>query len=231
MPKISVTTSRHGPAGSRHSIASSLGGKMTMAKLLARTLEPPYSYQDYYEYLKITHSEENLEFLDAVRQYQQQAIKVFPYKLNKNQSLDTPMSPRSPPPQDVDPTQPVQGSLSDEEFEKLLAKLKAQSDAIYDTWISNEAPREVNLPYKIKKPFMDWREKQVLHPDIYNASFDHILMMLQNDNFKRFISPDRVAQKSISPVSPLVQQVQEDVPTARKRSVSDKMKGFFKAKK
>ena len=132
---------------------------------------------------------------------------------------------------DVDPLKPIKPSnMEDAEFKKVLDTLKNHENQIYNTFLSVEAPHEVNLNSKIKKPLMEHHIKASLHPDIYNAAFDHILIMLQNDHFRKFMIIAKTQPVVKAPPASAVQEKEE--PALRVRaSISDKMKGFFGKKK
>ncbi|KAJ3316059.1 hypothetical protein HDV04_000268 [Boothiomyces sp. JEL0838] len=157
--------------------------------------------EDFLLFLQKQLSEENLKFLLAVSDYEKLARDLFPNPIplprmsmivrgttvarrdtklpgvieEPDIALDKLHFPEKP------------ATLSEEEYQKLLQKVQEAHHLIYEQYISESAPSEINIPTKIKKPLISKLSKNVLHPDIYRESKKHIFDMIQQNNLAKFL--------------------------------------------
>ena len=77
--------------------------------------------------------------------------------------------------------------MSNSVFAKILGELEEASGKLFDTYISGDSPREVNILYASKTKMAADMAADVLHPNMYAASFHHIAAMLMQNFLHRFL--------------------------------------------
>ncbi|KAI9329752.1 hypothetical protein BDR26DRAFT_872156 [Obelidium mucronatum] len=186
--------------------------KIGLVQVLEDQLPPPLSCKEFHDFLLQEHSEENIEFYFALRQYKNLCAAV-PEELLRN-TLSPPLAiPEvatemlTPSPDNTDastltiPSTSPYPSLKkpnilatcEETHEVLLSKhnipqLKETLEkTIMQVFFRPNCPREVNVPSKILKPlFKAIDQDGNIHPEVFNASLDTILTMMRLSSFPNF---------------------------------------------
>ena len=179
--------------------------KITIHQVISDSLVQPFKYDDYYQYLKISKAEENLEFLQSIHRYMLDAFPLFPeamYPAMKSPHSPTDQYKKRPQNAEIDhkvinPKKPSQ--MSDAKFKESTESLKSQLSRIIVTHVRSNATREVNLPNTIKKPLLDAYENGWLHGDILMHSYEHIAEMLIINGFSKFLQ-EQVANSKINTI-------------------------------
>ena len=107
--------------------------------------------------------------------------------------------------------------MSNSVFAKILGELEEASGKLFDTYISGDSPREVNILYASKTKMAADMKENVLHPNMFAIAFHHIAAMLIQNFLNKFlvlmakegpraddshsISPKRSIQEGDSPVA------------------------------
>ncbi|TPX78524.1 hypothetical protein CcCBS67573_g00238 [Chytriomyces confervae] len=125
---------------------------------------PPFSHKDFKEFLYREHSEENIEFFLALREYTQICSNV-PEELLRH------------------------AVFSDEKTQemKYLGVAIITVLQILDRFLHQGSILELNIPAKIKQPLMDnIRSHQNIHPEVFADAMGNVFAMLKLSSFPSF---------------------------------------------
>ncbi|KAJ3016229.1 UNVERIFIED_CONTAM: hypothetical protein HDU68_012305 [Siphonaria sp. JEL0065] len=148
----------------------------------------PYSLDDFKEFLKNEHSEENIQFYMDLQEYRLLCQKV-PSHILKNISTEL--------------------TQEDSPFAENLSKIKASMDRILKTYFSKESLTELNIPSKILKPFLVAVTEQFNHhPRVFDPVAENVLQMMKLSSFPNF--QKSAAAKGALELKLTLKQVLED---------------------
>ena len=184
-------------SGTTTTIVKSPSHDVTIDKVLANLTAPPYSRKQYREFLEISKSEENLDFLVEVMAYQKYASRFYPLTVLSTRTLDmfencNQLSQFTKPTSSED-LQPNSELDTIENIAKVVLD-------ITNKYIKNQAPFEINLSSRIKKPLLMLIETGHYNPEIFTEAVTHIRDMLQQNGFDHFLKPSPAS--AISPSTP-----------------------------
>jgi hypothetical protein len=84
-----------------------------------------------------------------------------------------------------EPIRPV--SVSQEDFEKILANMKCDFDNILSCFVNEDSPKQINLSVKQVNDLQEHSNKARVNPIVFNASYDHIYEMLRLNLLQKFL--------------------------------------------
>ncbi|KAI9364998.1 hypothetical protein DFJ73DRAFT_357142 [Zopfochytrium polystomum] len=148
--------------------ASAQPQRVPLQKVLDDELESPLSYQDFYDFLCREHSEENLEFYMAVKEYTRLASTV-------PAELLVPSKDGGAAADDGQPARPE------------LVPLTSALDSILATFFTSDGEKELNVPAKIASHVVQaiWRD-QDFRPAVFDAAVENVCTMLRLSSFPSF---------------------------------------------
>ncbi|KAI8911823.1 RGS domain-containing protein [Gorgonomyces haynaldii] len=201
--------------------------KIAILQVIRNELPPPHSHDDFFQFLKSEHCEENLKFLEAVHHYEKAAKPYFPHPLHIHKSL-----PQLPGKQyeskaslvDLSANEAVKPQgLSQAEFEKALNQLRDMRSQIKKDFLSPDSPMEINLTSKLRKPLMDTFQEDLLHPEHFEPAYDHIVVILKSDAFRKFLRNPSAWKSKMS--APAAEEPKSQVAFANAKQVPKKKGG------
>lgn len=117
----------------------------------------------------------------------------------------------------INPLTPVKPETMDlAAFELLIEEAKRESIRIYQEYIAENAPHEINIVSIMKKSLFLANSSGIISPDIYAAAFEHVLHMLENEWFRKFLSCQRHKKIAVTKLNESLEFptaiVEQDVP-------------------
>ncbi|KAJ3288649.1 hypothetical protein HK104_008047 [Borealophlyctis nickersoniae] len=168
--------------------------KVGLSSVLSDECKPPFSLADFTEHLKKEHSEENLEFWQAVMRYRDNAQPIFPNTSLRTRRFGSAASLRSN--NTLSGSQSVAnrggsagemtsgggaaggdedaGAREPDTMEEKLSKLRDELDVIAAVYLTPGSDREINLPATTRKKLLAEIEKKNYHPDIFKGTMEHM---------------------------------------------------------
>ena len=143
------------------------------------------AYLDFHQFAKQNSTEENINFLDALKEYDSLAKQFYPGVIvtpDSGERISVTSVEKSIPSIPVPPTgmaiKTFTGHLRT--MEKLIRILKSE-------YIETDAPHEVNLPASIRDPVISFIDNGNYNPLIFEAARDSVFETLQNNELNKFI--------------------------------------------
>jgi Regulator of G protein signaling domain len=152
--------------------------------VIADELDHPYSCHDFLDYLEKNLCSENLLFLNSVDEYKELAQPVFPDDLDSQQSANGHEANILP-------------GMTIEHYQELLATLCDIKDDIFREFLNEDAASEINLTSKTKQNLLELSKNDTLHPDVFNAAYQHVFLMLKDDKFSGFLKSASAADNGV----------------------------------
>ena len=194
--------------------------KLDIQLVIRNELASPFTYQEFSNFLKTLHSNENLEFLSSVLKYQKLANPFYPFSISpkKSKRLSSQLAQSAiadqTPEGSFDAHNPVSPpNYGDDLFQRSLENIKAAVLRIFETYLVVGAPEEISLPSRLRDPLVNEIQKGHYHPDIFNASYDFISMLLRQGSFNQFL-----AFAAKSPIVPS----EDDIPRVTLQQIIDR---------
>ncbi|KAI8085758.1 RGS domain-containing protein [Gilbertella persicaria] len=146
---------------------SSLPEGLTLEKILHNQTPPPFSLQEFSDYLKSIYCIENLLFYQAVNQYQSNCDLYF-----KNTNFDfSDLSAHL-----LVPQQQVHFRFIRQQFQHIL-----------QNFVQIDAPHEINIPYEVRHQLLDLHQTQKLyHPALLHPASNAVVELLRINAFIPF---------------------------------------------
>ena len=172
--------------------------EITIDQVLNDLTTFPYSIKDYRAFLKISLSEENLDFLIEVLNYQKLALKLYPaagrifaHNMELLEQATSLPAARKP------------DEMNESLFQEEIKLLKTTAGDITNKYLRPNSPQEVNLPSKSLKPMMTLLDTGYFNPEVFQEAYDHIRDMLHQNGFESFLKAAALtaAVEVISPTS------------------------------
>ncbi|KAJ3123254.1 hypothetical protein HK100_011679 [Physocladia obscura] len=164
--------------------------KPTVQQVLNDQLPPPLSLNDFHEFLKREHSEENIEFYLAFKKYEKNCEHVPRELLENIESRKT-------------------DALGD--FALKLQQLKHENSEIIAKFFTLHGEYELNVPIVLKAPLLNESSKNNIHPDIYEGVLANVLTMLRLSSFPNFVKEtSKKRTESSSPSKPDLQETNQN---------------------
>ncbi|ORY36430.1 hypothetical protein BCR33DRAFT_476399 [Rhizoclosmatium globosum] len=137
------------------------------------------SLQDFHNFLKKEHSEENIEFYTALQEYKRLCLEIPSEVLKHSES--------SPPNEAI--------ALS-------LKAVKAKLEDMLKIFFNEESQYDLNVPIRLKKPFFhEINVVKNIHPDVFDGILENVLTMLKLSSFPNFMKEAQKVQVAINEVS------------------------------
>ncbi|KAI9329755.1 RGS domain-containing protein [Obelidium mucronatum] len=167
------------------SMKGALRPKVTVLQILEDQCRPPMSFNDFYQFLKREHSEENIEFYKALKEYKQICIDI-PAEVLKNSDI----------------------LVSDIVVQDNLIKAKDKLLFIMNTFFEEQSKYDLNVPVLLKKPFFsEVNVKKNIHPDVFDGILQNVLAMLKLSSFPNFQKEVEKTQKSLQETAEDISQI------------------------
>ncbi|KAJ3179382.1 hypothetical protein HDU87_002991 [Geranomyces variabilis] len=168
--------------------------KISLTAVLHDEVEYPFSLANFDKYVRKEHSEENLEFFQAISRYRERAAKVYPSVNSSLRSRRTTShgsvrsissafasqaslgaSPNGPS------RERIGGAASEEAIDAgERDKLKDEVDKLVALYVVPGAEKEVNVPATLRKKLMiEVNDKKNYHPDIFKPVEQHVYLMVR----------------------------------------------------
>ncbi|KAG2234019.1 hypothetical protein INT48_007109 [Thamnidium elegans] len=167
---------------------------LTLEMVLSNTIEFPFRLQDFSDYLTQTYCNENLLFYQSVVDYKEKCNIYFNFNNDQQVLLVDGISL-------FDFTSNQAHLLSPKEA-TWFQTLKDLFEIILSTFILNDAPQEINLPYEIRHQLLQsYQLQQSYHPILLYPACTAIIELLRISAFIPFATdPNRLSlyQKKLS---------------------------------
>ncbi|ORY36427.1 regulator of G protein signaling superfamily [Rhizoclosmatium globosum] len=177
--------------------------KIGLVQVLDDQLPSPLSCREFHDFLLQEHSEENIEFYFALRDYKAICAK-YPDDILRNKESEVNSAQSEVTTNDSTAVMPA-SSLSRSAYD--LTPVEEAVTSLLNTFFLNDPPREVNVPAKILKPmFHAIQVEKNMHPEVFNASLDTILTMMRLSSFPNFYkiaaakTDDAESNSSVTPI-------------------------------
>lgn len=197
----------------KHAIRSTEGllepPKYSINQIAMNELLPPYSLNNFLDYLKDTKFYSDIVFLQKVHEYQQRASKFFPIGMvnvpmrAKSDSVSKNAAPvlaeqtanhfkhfqaevvtasgAAPLPQ-------IPDKMAAEDYEMILSKLFVECQEIIDMYVKVGAESQVTLPATLRKFLLLTISQGSIHPDMFNQPYEHIANNLRLSSLTPFLA-------------------------------------------
>ncbi|KAI8822913.1 RGS domain-containing protein [Fimicolochytrium jonesii] len=175
--------------------------KITLTAVLQEEHESPFALEDFEKFVAKEHSEENLDFWNAVNAYRVKASRVFPncpptLRVRRQGSHSSMRSISAAfqstaslgskhllhsTSEEALPEKDAQVDPADQE------KLKDDIDAIVKTYLLPGSEKEVNLPALMRKKVLaEITEKKNWHPDVFKTPLEHVYTIMKTSTYPNF---------------------------------------------
>jgi hypothetical protein len=78
-------------------------------------------------------------------------------------------------------------TATDQEIAQLTNKMKLATQSILETFISEQAKKEVNITARQRKAILAELESGNLHPEVWRPAFEHIANLLRSNSLTKFL--------------------------------------------
>ncbi|KAJ3161526.1 hypothetical protein HDU88_007331 [Geranomyces variabilis] len=175
--------------------------KISLTAVLHDDVEYPFSLANFEKYVRKEHSEENLEFFQAISRYRERAAKVYPSVHSSLRSRRTTShgSVRSissafasQASLSANPSGASRERLAGAASEEVIDagerdKLKEEVDKLVAVYMVPGAEKEVNVPATLRKKLMvEVNDKKNYHPDIFKPVEQHVYLMMKTSSYPNF---------------------------------------------
>jgi hypothetical protein len=164
---------------------------LTLEMVLSDSTSPPFSLQDFSEYLKTTYCNENLLFYEVVTDYQSRCETYFgPPLVDCNDAILLSDGITL-----FDFTTHNQHLLSTRE-QIWFTNLKGKFELILQDFILSDAPQEINIPYETRHQLLQsYQIDQSYHPNVFAPACSAVVELLRISAFIPFATdPNRIPQ-------------------------------------
>ncbi|KAJ1539234.1 hypothetical protein HK405_013100 [Cladochytrium tenue] len=159
---------------------NSASGVFLLRQVLADELPSPYSFKEFYEFLRKEHSEENADFYLKAKKYSEVAKKVpekflLPRPAGEQVDAATPAA------------QPSGDAIGEEAPPPELAELVELMDAIVQAHFTDDSEQELNITHKLRAAFLhSVRDERDLRPAVLDPILDHVTVVMEYSSFPNF---------------------------------------------
>lgn len=166
------------------STVATAGGKISLSSVLNNEAPAPYSLQDFTDFLKKEHSEENLEFWQSLVNYRKKALPYFARRTRQNSRSNIADGASS-----MASISSIQSSQGPEDLAPdVMETLKAELEIIVTLFLTPGSSKEVNLGDAVRKKVVrNIVERKICHPDVFKQAAEKIFELMRLDSFNRFV--------------------------------------------